>query len=224
MDLGSRGGGRVEIVLADDHGVVRSGLRMVLEREPDLEVVAEAASVDSVLELVAAHRPAVLVLDLHMGERSSLPAIPELLAASPGTRVVVLTMQNDPAFVREAMRAGAVGYVVKEAADSELVGAVRLAVSGGTYVSPQLGARLVASATHEEPLSARELEVLGLIGVGHTNREIAEKLVLSVRTVESHRGRIQEKLGLSTRHDLVRYALEHGLVREGAAGGGRAAG
>src|SRR5919109_4265764 len=123
-------------------------------------------------------------------------------------------MQNDPAFVREALRAGASGYVVKEAADTELVEAVRIAVRGGSWISPQLGASLVEPSGSAEPLSPRENEVLRLIGLGYTNKEIAGHLFLSVRTVESHRGRIQAKLGLSTRHALVQYALDHGLVRE----------
>jgi two-component system response regulator NreC len=210
-------GSPIRIVLADDHAVVRRGLRLVLDSEADFQVVAEAGDVPETVRRVREHRPDVLVLDLHMGGTSSLHAVPGLIGSAPGVRVVILTMQNDPAFVREAMRAGASGYVVKEAADGELVEAVRIAVRGGTWISPQLGASLVEPSGGSEPLSPRETEVLRLIGLGHTNREIAEMLFLSVRTVESHRGRIQAKLGLSTRHDLVRYALDRGLVREGLA-------
>lgn len=202
----------VAIVIADDHTVVRSGLRLLLETEPGFSVAAEAGTVADTIAAVREHGPDVLILDLHMGDETSLTAVPELARA--GTRVVVLTMQNDPAFVREALRAGALGYVVKEAADTELVDAVRAAVAGRTWVSPQLGAMLVAGPERSEPLSARELEVLGLIGSGYTNREVAEALGLSVRTVESHRSRIQVKLDLRSRRGLVQYALRHGLVQE----------
>jgi two-component system response regulator NreC len=150
-----------------------------------------------------------------MPGEASLPAIPRLREEFPDTQVVVLTMQNDPAFAREAMRAGALGYVLKEAADAELVEAVRLAAEGRTYLHPQLGARLAAEPADEGPaddLSKRELEVLRLIALGHTNSEIAEHLFLSVRTVETHRAHIQQKLGLSTRAELVQYALEHKLL------------
>lgn len=202
----------VAIVIADDHTVVRSGLRLLLETEPGFSVAAEAGTVEETVAAVREHRPDVLILDLHMGEETSLAAVPELTRA--GARVVVLTMQNDPAFVREALRAGALGYVVKEAADTELVEAVGAAMAGRTWVSPQLGAKLVTGPERSEPLSPRELEVLGLIGSGYTNREVAEALGLSVRTVESHRGRIQVKLDLHSRRGLVQYALRHGLVQE----------
>ena len=206
---------RTTIVIADDHAVVRSGLRMLLDAEPDFEVVAEAGEMDSAIRYVRGHKPAVLVLDLNMPGEPSLPAIPRLREEFPNTQVVVLTMQNDPAFAREAMRAGALGYVLKEAADAELVQAVRMAADGQTYLHPQLGARLAAEPAAEGPsdnLSEREVEVLRLIALGHTNTEIAEQLYLSVRTVESHRAHIQQKLGLTTRAELVRYALEHQLI------------
>jgi two-component system response regulator NreC len=206
---------RTTIVIADDHAVVRSGLRMLLDAEPDFEVVAEAGDMDSAVRYVRGHKPSVLILDLNMPGEPSLPAIPSLRREFPNTQVVVLTMQNDPAFAREAMRAGALGYVLKEAADAELVEAVRLAAGGRTYLHPQLGARLAAETESERPsdnLSEREVEVLRLIALGHTNTEIAEQLYLSVRTVESHRAHIQQKLALSTRAELVRYALEHHLI------------
>jgi two-component system response regulator NreC len=146
----------------------------------------------------------------------SLPAIPSFVEASPDTRVVVLTMQNDPAFAREALRAGALGYVLKEAADSELVEAVRLAAEGRTYLNPELGGRIAAAppepAGPPDDLTEREVDVLRLIALGHTNQEIAGQLYLSVRTVESHRAHIQQKLRLSTRAELVRYALDHDLI------------
>jgi len=214
----------IRIVLADDHAVVRAGLHMLLDSEQGFEVVGESGDVPSTIEAVAESRPDVLILDLHMGEATSLHALPELRAACADTRVVVLTMQSDAAFVREALQAGATGYVVKDAADGELVQAVHMAVNGGTWVSPQLGASLVDAPGNSEGLSRRETEVLRLIGLGYTNKEIAEKLFLSVRTVESHRGRIQTKLDVNTRHGLVEYALRHGLVQEAlGAGAGQAA-
>jgi two-component system, NarL family, response regulator NreC len=207
---------QTKIVIADDHAVVRSGLRMLLDAEPGLEVVAEAGDVTSALRYVRAHRPQVLILDLNMPGEPSLPAIPSFMEASPDTHIVVLTMQNDPAFAREALRAGALGYVLKEAADSELVDAVHLAAVGRTYLNPELGARLAAAppepAGPPDDLTEREVEVLRLIALGHTNSEIAGQLYLSVRTVESHRAHIQQKLRLSSRADLVRYALDHGLI------------
>src|ERR671935_715276 len=205
------------IVLADDHAVVRSGLRMVLEREAGFEVVSEAGDADAAVRTVLGHKPSVLVLDLNMpGELTSLEAIPRVAEVSPGTRVVVLTMQEDPEFARRALRAGAAGYVLKEAADDELVEAVRRVAAGGTYLNPSLGARLAAAppepAGPPDDLTEREVEVLRLIALGHTNAEIASQLYLSVRTVESHRAHIQQKTRRSSRAELVRYALEHGLV------------
>ena len=207
----------IRIVLADDHGVVRAGLKLLLDAESDFEVVAEAADVDGALRAVLGHKPDVLILDLNMpGEPSSLEALPALVERSPQTATVILTMQEDPEYARRALRAGALGYVLKEAADVELVEAVRRAATGGTYLNPALGVRL--ATTPERPagppgdLSEREAEVLRLIALGHTNTEIGERLFLSVRTVETHRAHIQQKLGRSTRAELVRYALDHGLL------------
>jgi two-component system, NarL family, response regulator NreC len=200
----------IRIVLADDHAVVRSALRMLLDAEPGMEVVAEAGDVDGAIRYVRGHRPEVLILDLNMPGRASLEALPDIAGASPETRIVVLTMQSEPAFAREAMQAGVLGYILKEAADSELVKAVRLAAEGQTYLQPDLGARIAAEPPDE--LSEREAEILRLIAFGHTNAEIAEKLVISVRTVESHRAHIQQKLRVSKRSELVRYALDRGML------------
>jgi two-component system response regulator NreC len=204
------------IVIADDHRVVRSGLRMLLDREEDFEVVAEAGDVADARRYVRAHRPDVLVLDINMPGDPSLPAIPVFREESPGTQVVVLTMQEDPAFAREALQAGASGYVLKEAADAELVEAVRAAAAGETFLNPRLGARIAAQppapSGPPDGLTEREVEILRMIALGHTNAEIAEQLYLSVRTVESHRAHIQQKIRLTSRAELVRYALEHGLV------------
>ena len=203
----------IRIVLADDHGVVRSALRMLLDAEPGLEVVAEAGDVDGAIRYIRGHRPEVLILDLNMPGRASLEALPDIAEASPETRVVVLTMQSEPAFAREAMQAGVLGYILKEAADVELVKAVRLAAQGRTYLQPDLGARLAAEpADAPDDLSDRELEILRFIALGHTNGEIAEQLQISVRTVESHRSHIQQKLHLVKRSELVRYALERGML------------
>lgn len=203
------------ILIADDHAVMRSGLRMLLETEQDLEVAAEAADVPETIRKLKAYKPDVMLLDLHMPGGPSLSSIPEMRDASPDTRIVILTMQNSPGFVREALRAGALGYVTKEAADTQVVEAVRLAVNDEPYLHPRLGAKLATEPAQAEPpdgLSERELEVLRLIALGHTNAEVAARLYLSVRTVESHRAHIQHKLHLQTRADLVHYALEHGLL------------
>jgi len=215
MDEASRRG-PITIVLADDHLVVRAGLRMLLQAEEGFDVVAEAGDIPTTERRVTAYHPRVLILDLNMPGEPSLPAIPRLRQTAPDTQIVVLTMQNDPAFAREALRAGAIGYVLKEAAEGELVQAVRMAAEGRTYLNPELGARLAAEPqpTNGPPddLSAREIEVLRLIALGHTNTEIAAALYLSVRTVESHRAHIQQKTGRTTRAALVAYAREHELL------------
>ena len=221
----------ITIVLADDHPVVRSGLRILLDANDDFEVVAQAADAAAALRSVVEHEPAVLVLDLNMpGELTALEAIPRVTDRCPGTAVVVLTMEQDPAFARRALDAGALGYVRKDSAAEDLVVAVRRAAAGGRYVVPAANAMPDGAAPAPErsapALSAREIEVLRLIALGHTNAEIAEQLLLSVRTIESHRAHIQRKLGSSTRAQLVRYALDHDLLDaelRGARKTGRAA-
>jgi two-component system, NarL family, response regulator NreC len=214
MPESSRSGEVTTIVLADDHAVVRSALRMLLEAEPGFEVVAEAGDAPNAVRYVRGHKPAVLILDLNMPGPSSLESIPAIKEASPDTQIVVLTMQAETAFARQALQAGVIGYVLKEAADDELVKAVRSAAEGQTYLQPALGARLAAEPAGglRDDLSERETEVLRRIALGYTNAEIAEQLFLSIRTVESHRAHIQQKLGLTTRSELVRYALDHNLV------------
>lgn len=204
----------IRVVIADDHSVVRRGLRDVLEAEGDFEVVAEAGDIDGARRYVRGHHPDVLVLDLNMPEGSSLDAVPDIRAECPDTQIVVLTMQNEPAYARQALGAGVLGYVLKDAADAELVEAVRRASAGDTYLNPRLGARVAAEPPPGPPggLSEREVEVLRLIALGHTNAEIADELYLSVRTVETHRAHIQQKLRLDSRAELVRYALDHGLL------------
>jgi two-component system response regulator NreC len=204
----------IRVVIADDHAVVRRGLRQVLDAEEEFEVVAEAADLESARRYTRGHRPDVLVLDLNMPGGSSLEGIPEIRAECPETQIVVLTMQSEPAYARHALGAGALGYVLKESAESELVEAIRRAAAGEPYLNPRLGARVAAEPPPGLPdgLSEREVEVLRMIALGHTNAEIAEQLFLSVRTVETHRAHVQQKLRLGTRSELVRYALDHGLV------------
>lgn len=200
----------ISIVLADDHSVVRRALRMLLEEEAVFEVVAEAEDADGAIRYLRGHKPDVLILDLNMPGRPSLEAIPEMKAASPETEIVVLAMQKESAFARQALQLGVLGYVLKEAADDELVQAVRQAAAGETYLQPVLLSAEPEGAPID--LSERETDVLRLIALGHTNAEIAEKLYISVRTVETHRAHIQQKLGVSSRAELVRNALSRGLV------------
>jgi two-component system response regulator NreC len=199
----------VKIALADDHAVVRTGLRMLLQSEPDLHVVGEAGTLEEIVELVERAEPEVLLLDLHMKGGASLDLIPAL---AERTYVLVLTMQDDPGYARTAMRGGARGYVLKEAEDSELLQAVRTVAAGGTFLAPELGGRLLAGSSDVE-LTEREREILRMIALGHTNAEIAERLFLSLRTVETHRANIHRKLGTDSRAELVKHALEQGLVR-----------
>ena len=210
----------IKIVLVDDHAVVRSGLRLLLEAQEDIEVVGEAGTAKDAIFRARALKPDVILLDVVLPGESGIEVLPKLLRESPGTRVLFLSMQDDPSYVREAFAAGASGYVLKEAADEEVVSAVREIADGGRYVHPALGARMVAAEAEEraaaeaDPLSDREREVLRLLALGHTNQEIAERLYISVRTAESHRAHIMQKLRLGTRAELVRYALAHGLLAE----------
>jgi two-component system response regulator NreC len=203
----------ITVVLADDHSVVRRGLRLVLEGE-GFEVVDEAGDAETAVRAVRAHRPDVLVLDLNMPGGSTLEAVPLLREECPETQIVILTMQDEPAYARRALSDGALGYVLKDAADAELVQAVRLAAAGEQYLNPRLGARVAAepAAGSSDGLSDRELAVLRLVALGYTNVEIADELYLSVRTVETHRAHIQQKLQIRARSELVRYALKHGLI------------
>ena len=189
----------ISVVIADDHSIVRRGLRDLLDAETGFEVVAEASDLDDARRFVRGHHPKVLVLDLNMGGKSSLRSIPEIRAESPGTEIVVLTMQDEPAYAREALSAGALGYVLKEAADGELIAAVRSAAAGQSYLNPRLGARVAAAAAGPPGgLTQRETGVLRMIALGHTNQQIAKSLFLSVRTVETHRAHIQQKLDFRT--------------------------
>jgi len=208
----------IRVLIVDDHAVVRSGLRLLIEREQDLTTVDEAANAAEAIYRMIEQKPDVLLIDVTMPGESGIEAIPRLLEASPLSKVLVLSMHDDPRYVRDAFAAGASGYVLKEAADSELVAAIRQVAEGASYVNPALGARIVAAETKHktaaaaDPLSAREHEVLRLLALGHTNQEIAEQLFISVRTAETHRAHIMRKLKLGSRAELVRYALAHDLL------------
>jgi two-component system response regulator NreC len=208
------------VLIVDDHAVVRSGLKLVLDADEGIDPVGEAGTARDAIFEARALKPDVILLDIVMPDQSGLEIIPTLLHENPDTKILVLSMQDDPRYVREAFDAGASGYVLKEAADSEVVAAVREVAGGGRYVDPELGARLVAAESaerrraEEDPLSEREGEVLRLLALGHTNQEIAKQLYISVRTAETHRAHIMQKLRLSSRAELVRYALDRGLLED----------
>jgi len=204
----------IRVVLADDHALMRRGLRLLLDHDDGVEVIAEAEDLAAALRHVDGQAPNVLILDLGMPSGSSVETIGQLRERAPDTQIVVLTMQDNPVFAQRALAAGALGFVMKELADAELPRAIRAAASGEQYVSPRVEARLKAlrHAIVEDKLTAREIEVLRLLALGHTSVEIARKLHLSPRTVETHRARIHRKLGLASRAELVRYALRCGLL------------
>jgi DNA-binding NarL/FixJ family response regulator len=209
----------IRVALCDDHAVVRSGLRRILDDEADIEVVGEAGNATDAVAVAAAEQPDVFVMDLGLPGTNGIDATRQVLAASPATAVLVLTVHDDVAYLRRAFDAGARGYLVKDAADVELVLAVRRVASGDEYVHPSLGAALLApeaaSARPSGPggeLSEREIDVLRMVALGHTNSDIAAELYVSVRTVETHRAHVQQKLGLKARADLVRVARDFGLI------------
>ena len=216
----------IRVLIVDDHAIVRTGLRRVLDAEVDIETVGEAADAERAVFEAIECKPDVVLLDVMMPGKTGIEGMPSLLQAVPAAKVLVLSMQDDPRYVREAFDAGASGYVLKEAADTEVVGAVRAVAAGERYVHPSLGARLVAADSDErrraanDPLSEREREVLRLLALGHTNQEIAKMLYISVRTAETHRSHIMQKLQLGSRAELVRYALAEGLLTapDGSAG------
>ena len=208
----------IRVLVVDDHAVVRTGLRRVLDAEPDIETVGEAANAERAVFEAIELKPDVVLMDVVMPGKSGIDAIPAVLQSVPAAKVLILSMQDDPRYLREAFDAGAAGYVLKEAADTEVVDAVRAVAAGERYVHPALGARLVQAEVDErrradeDPLSGREREVLKLLALGHTNQEIASMLYISVRTAETHRAHIMRKLGLSSRAELVRDALAEGLL------------
>ncbi len=208
----------IRVVVVDDHAVVRSGIKLLLDSHEDIEVVGEAGNAKDAIFRVREQTPDVILLDLVMPGEGGIEVLPKLLKEAPDAKVLVLSMEDDPSYVREAFAAGASGYVLKEAADEEVVAAIRDIASGGSYVHPTLGARMVAAdaadraAAEADPLSDREREILRLLALGHTNQEIAKMLFISVRTAETHRAHIMQKLRLGTRAELVRHALAQGLL------------
>jgi two-component system response regulator NreC len=210
----------IRVLIVDDHAVVRTGLRLLLESVEDIEVVGEAGTANDAIVEARSSQPDVILMDVVMPGASGIDATPQLLREEPDAKVLILSMEDDPSYVRQAFAAGAAGYVLKEAADAELVAAVREVASGGRYVHPALGARLVAADADEraraeaDPLTGRERQVLHLLALGHTNQEIAKQLYISVRTAETHRAHIMQKLRLSSRAELVRYALDQGVLEQ----------
>jgi two-component system, NarL family, response regulator NreC len=206
----------IRVLIVDDHSVVRAGVRLLLEHEEDMEPVGEAADARQALEMARRLTPDVVVMDVVMPGTTGVDAAAEIRHVLPDVCILMLSMQDDPSYVRQAFANGATGYVLKEAADAELVTAVRRVASGEQYVHPSLGAKLVGDSgpakRDDDPLSDREREVLSLLALGYTNQEIADRLVVSVRTVEAHRAHILTKLRLSTRAELVRYAIDTGLL------------
>jgi two-component system response regulator NreC len=205
---------QTDVVLVDDHAVVRSALRALLDAQEDLAVVGEASDIAGARQAVGDHSPGVLVLDVNLPDGLGVDAVAGLREAHPDTQIVLLTMERDIGLARRALDDGALGYLFKDAAHLELVEAVRAAAAGERYLPAAVSAGLSRAPEEAEAqtLSPRETDVLKLMALGHTNREIGEQLELSVRTVETHRAHIQQKLGLTTRPELTRYALEHSLI------------
>ena len=209
---------QISVVLADDHNVIRAGLRSMLEKEGDLRVIGEAADAPTAAKLVKGRLPDVLVLDLQMPGADPGNDIQRLREDVPGTAIVVLTMQSDPRRARALLRAGAAGYVLKQAAERKLTEAIRIAAAGGSYIDPELGGALAKlEADPLDSLDERERELLRLLALGHTNRDIGERLFLSVRAIEVNRAKLLEKLGIESRPGLVRFAIANGIIEAGSA-------
>ncbi len=208
----------IRVVIADDHGIVRSGLRMLIDRQRDMEVVAEADDGVAALEQTQAQRPHVAVLDVSMPRMTGLQAAREIRSHVPDTRVLLLSMHDDERYFLEGLEAGAAGYVLKRAADTDLIGAVRTVAGGRTFLSDDAQRTLMDAwlengrPTPDDPLTPRELEVVKLIAEAFNNRQIARTLNVSEKTVESHRTNVFSKLGMRDRVELVRYAIRRGLV------------
>jgi DNA-binding NarL/FixJ family response regulator len=208
----------IRVLIADDHGIVRSGLRMLIERQSDMRVVAEAEDGVAALESTQAERPDVAVLDVSMPRMTGLQAAREIRSHVPDTRVLLLSMHDDERYFLEGLEAGAAGYVLKRAADTDLIGAVRTVAGGRTFLSDEAQRALMdewlegGRAEPDDPLTPRELEVVKLIAEAFTNRQIAETLKLSEKTIESHRANVFAKLGMRDRVEIVRYAIRRGLV------------
>lgn len=209
---------KIHVLLADDHAVLRAGLRMLIDAQPDMDVIAEVGDGDDAVRQAVAQRPDVAIVDLSMPGKSGIEVIHRLREHDDRIRVLVLTMHDDPAYARVAVAAGAAGYVTKDVDASEVLAAIRAVHRGRTYLQfahrsePQRAEAAPARGASRPLLSAREQQVLELLARGYTNRQVAERLSLSVKTVETYRARLGEKLGLRTRADLVRFAMEIGLL------------
>ncbi|HUZ85024.1 MAG TPA: response regulator transcription factor [Gaiellales bacterium] len=215
-DANTAGRPAIRVLIVDDHAIVRTGIRSLLEWEDGIEPVGEAGSAEEAVAAAAATRPDVILLDVAMPDSSGIDALPALRAAAPASRALMVTMQDDPSYARAALAAGALGYTLKDAGVAELASAIRSVADGRAYVHPRVSARLALGSRRlvaDDNLSPREREVLGLLARGYTNHEIAARLSVSVRTVESHRSHIVTKLGIGTRAGLVHYALETGMLR-----------
>ncbi len=212
--------GKIRVLIVDDHAVLRSGLHLLLDAQSDIEVVGEAGDVKEAVFETRDKQPDVVLMDVVMPGQTGIEGVPLVLKEAPEAKVLVLSMQDDPRYVHEAFAAGAAGYILKEAVDAEVVGAIQRVAAGDHYVHPALGARLVAAEAkakareEADPLSDREREVMRLLALGHTNQEIAKMLYISVRTAETHRAHIMQKLRLGSRAELVRYAIDQGLLDE----------
>jgi DNA-binding NarL/FixJ family response regulator len=204
----------IRVLLIDDHAVVRAGLHSRLDAEGDIAVVGEAGTTESGIARARALQPDVVMMDVLMPHGSGIEAIPELARVAPAAKVLILSSQASPSTVREALTAGASGYISKGRPDADVLAAIRSVATGTRYVEPELGAQLVVadSVPELQPLSDRERDVLQLLALGYMNQEIGKKLFISVRTVDTHRAHIMRKLGLATRADLVLFALAHGLI------------
>jgi len=207
---------KIRLLLADDHAILRAGLRVLLDAQPDMTVVAEAADGHEALDRARVNRPDVAVVDLTMPGMSGVQTLERLRREVPATRLLVLTMHDDPAYAGLTLAAGATGHVVKDAESTELLAAIRAVHCGRTFVRTgdgvEAGAPAESATTVVPPLSRRERQVLELLARGHTNREVAQRLTLSVKTIETYRSRLSEKLNLHSRADLVRLAMDLGLL------------
>jgi two-component system response regulator NreC len=210
----------IKVLIADDHAVVRAGLRTLIKSEPDMELAGEASGGVEAIDLVERLQPQVLLIDLSMPDLDGIAATRKVHPRFPDMRILFLTIHEDEALLRAALKAGASGYILKGAAETELVAAIRTILRGDLYVDPamlrkllpQSGAKAAARTGESAALTPREAEVLRLIVQGYTNRQIGEELSISIRTAESHRANLSEKLGLHSRVELVRYARDHGLI------------
>ena len=212
---------RIRVLIADDHAILRSGLRMLIDAQPDMSVIAEASTGEEAIQTAQTTKPDVVILDITMPERGGLHAIAEILKHNDSVHILLLTMHEEPAYLRTALAAGASGYVLKKSVDADLLSAIRSVHKGHTYVDPELATDLFRHALPDrttngvgpaEVLSERELQVLKLVAEGFSSREISEQILVGAKTVETYRGRLAEKLGLTSRADIVHYALEVGLL------------